>query len=80
MAGALEKSVANYEKAAEEVANAAALAMLNGRKFTNRKARALCDRLQLGELNGARAERRVLDMRHAKAKEDAAKRLARLGQ
>jgi hypothetical protein len=55
-------AVAAFEAAAEEVRNAVDLAALEGVKMGRKEIAELQRRLLEGELNGSRAERRLLDI------------------
>ena len=58
----LESAIKEYEKSAENLANAAAVATASKRlDITVEEGRELMDRISFGELLGARAERSILE-------------------
>lgn len=57
----LEAAIKKFEKAAEELANAAAVMALRKTDITVERGRELTDRILFGEKMGARAERRILE-------------------
>lgn len=67
----LETAIQNYEKAGEELANAAAIAVLHTSYSTTvEECRETMDRINLAERMGSRAEMRILEgLAICKAKE-----------
>ena len=58
----LIEAIEQYEKAGEEVRNAAWITFVDGKEdISLEQAHDLMDRLNLAEVNGARAERRILE-------------------
>lgn len=72
----LIKAVADYEKAGENVKNAAWIAFMDNKiDISIQDGHELMDRLNLAEISGARAERRILEaVAITKARETSIKR------